>query len=355
MWSDFRLGTHSVKRIQCAPGKMTIEPLNNISDEAWDESISRFDSSMLYHESPWLNFLKETQKAELVRFRIIDAGKLIGYFAVFIQNKGGFRVLGSPLTSWKTPDMGPIVNKGFDQAGFLTAIDRFCQERRIRFVQIGNPILDPDIMRNNGYTVASWTAYWIPLSSNEDAMWAGITGKCRNRIRKALNGGLTVEVLHQPDAVDEYYEQLREVAARRDFRPPHSIEDMKKIYRHLMPRDRLFALAVKYDDRTIASGLFPHDNRTIYSLGIASRNQYLHLCPNELLYWKAMTMAAERGMQNLYVGIKHGTPQSGGVFKEKFHARPVTMFRYVRGITVPAKIALGLHHFASHLRRRESN
>jgi hypothetical protein len=331
---------------------MRLEPLENISDEAWDESISRFDSSMLFQESPWLNFLTETQNAALVRFRILDAGMLIGYFVGLIQNKGGFSVLGSPLTAWKTPDMGPSVNRGFDQVGFLGAIDRLCQERNIQLVQISNPILDPDIMHNMGYTVATWTAFSIPLSANEQAMWASISGKCRNRIRKALKNGLTVEDLHQPGAVDEYYDQLREVAARQKFRPPHSIDDVKKIYRHLWPRDRLFALAVKYNDRTIASGLFPHDGRTIYSLSIASRSQYLHLCPNELLYWKAMTVGGECGMKHMYVGIRHRTPRTGGIFKEKFNARPAAMFRYDRGTTVPAKAALRLYHLARLVQRR---
>ena len=334
---------------------MRLEPLENISDEAWDESISRFDSSMLYQQSPWLNFLRETQNAALVRFRILDAGKLIGYFAGLIQTKGGFSVLGSPLTAWKTPDMGPSVNRGFDQAGFLRAIDRLCQERRIQLVQIGNPILDPDIMRRMGYTVATWTVFSIPLSSNEQAMWAAISGKCRNRIRKALKSGLTVEDSHQPDAVDEYYDQLREVALRQKFRPPHSIDDLKKLYCLLMPRDRLFALAVKYNNRTIASGLFPHDGGTVYSLGIASRSQYLHLCPNELLYWKAITMAGKRGMQQMCVGIRHRLPRTGGIFKEKFNARPATMFRYVRGTTVPARAALRLYHLAWLVQRRMGN
>ena len=68
-----------------------------------------------------------------------------------------------------------------------------------------------------------------------------------------------------------------------------------------------------------------------------------------------MTMAAECGMQQMYVGIKHGTPRSGGIFKEKFNACPVTMFRYVRGLTIAAKAALGLYHLASHVQRRISN
>ena len=59
----------------------------------------------------------------------------------------------------------------------------------------------------------------------------------------------------------------------------------------------LFALRVSEPlGRIIATGLFPHDHRTVYFWGGASRIDSWKYSPNDLLQWTVMEIAAQRGL-----------------------------------------------------------
>lgn len=59
---------------------MELESISEIHPKMWDEVISEFDCHFVFHSSSWLKFLEETQAAKPLRFKIIDDGKVTGYF-----------------------------------------------------------------------------------------------------------------------------------------------------------------------------------------------------------------------------------------------------------------------------------
>jgi hypothetical protein len=316
---------------------MEIELIDDITSEKWDEAIAPYESTMLSHQSAWLNFLAATNHGRPLRFRIREQDSIQGYFVALLQRKGFFNLLGSPLTGWRTDYMGPIVNRGFDQEKFLSALDDLARSWKIDFLQIGNPFFDPNILSKMGYTMGDWKALVVNLHPDPEMIWRNVSSKCRNRIRKGRRNGLVVENCEDPAFIDEFYSQLKEVFTRKKLSLPFSITLVRSLYQHLMPNN-LFALRVKYGNETVATGLFTHDNQSVTSFGMASRSKYLYLCPNELLNWSVMSRAGKLGLHQFIIGHNYRLSQGVGQFKKKFKCRLVSVYRYSKSYSAIAKI-----------------
>jgi hypothetical protein len=308
---------------------MELEYIENITPETWDKAISNFNTKFLFHQSAWLKFLQETQGGKVLRFRIVDKGEVIGYFVGLLLKKAGINILGSPLPGWTTNYMGPIVDEEFNLPDFLDALHLKCQDLSIHHLELSNPFLSFNDMNKMNFDALEGYTYMVPLSSDDDQMWANLKSNCRNRIRKGRKNNLVVEDCSDPSFVDMYYDQLIEVFAKQNLTPTYSIDRVKSLYRNLMP-DNLLALQVKHEDTIIATGLFPHDDRCVYFFGGASWLKYQYLNPNELLHWTAMTLSAK-------LGIKQYNMCGGGSFKPKFGGEKIFTYRYYKSSSVMLK------------------
>jgi hypothetical protein len=46
------------------------------------------NQNKLFHQAAWLNFLEQTQKAKILRFKMTENNKIIGYFVAFLEKRG---------------------------------------------------------------------------------------------------------------------------------------------------------------------------------------------------------------------------------------------------------------------------
>lgn len=313
---------------------MELMPMKEMSFETWDGLISQFGTKSLFHESAWLEFIENTQGGEKVLLEIREVDKVVGYFVGFILQKGPFRILGSPLTGWTTRYMGPIVNENFDQTQFLGALERYCKHLKIHQLEFCSPVFNPEIPKSQGFRFTKGITPIMDLSVDEETLWRSLPPKsCRYAIRKALKNGLVVEDTESSQIVDEYYNQLVEVFAGKGLVPTYPLDRVQGLFECLKGRDMLFALRVKYGDKVIAVGLFPHDNRCVYFWGGASYSEFRHLYPNELIQWTLMQMAIKRGIS------KYDMFGGSNKFKTKFGAKLIDTYHWYKSYNAFAGIA----------------
>jgi len=313
---------------------MKLEPFSEVGDKEWDRAVAHWQGRMIYHQAAWLKFIADSRPGlQLVRHRLIQDNVTRGYFVGFIEKKGPFLMLGSPLYGWVTDFMGPVSDEDLDVGAFLRSIEFWCRENRIRFLQIGHPFLPKETMCRAGYVGNEMSLYRIPLSGSENAMWQHITGKCRNRIRKGQKSGLRVEKCDDISIAEEYYAQHTDVFAHQGLSPKYPLRTVHSLVHTLMGADMILALRIRHKGETVATGIFPHDNQQLYSFGIASWVKYRNLCPNELLYWSAMQWGGAHGLQSFNIGGKYREAPSGGVFKEKFNGEVVPFRRYAKALS----------------------
>jgi hypothetical protein len=231
-------------------------------------------------------------------------------------------IYGSPLGGTGTNYMGPLVNKDADQSKLIRTLVGLCMTTGIKHFELSHDWLDPTVMESYGFTVHEGVTHVCPLANDEETAWSQLKSTCRNRIRSAEKNGLVVEMTHDPSIVDHYYAQLREVYAKQGMIVPFSKDRPRSLFEHLLPADRIFPVWVKHQDTVVATGLFPHDARSVYFWGAASWLRYQHLCPNELLHWAVIRLAISRGIP-LY-NMCGGTSQ----FKDKFGGSDVPYNHY---------------------------
>ena len=296
-----------------ASGVYRLDQLTPEEVTHWDALIAPFEGRQLFHRTPWLDYLAESREIHIVQWAIRSDGLTLGYLCGGIVRMGPFKILGSPLRSWGTNSMGPLMGHDVDQLCLLRSLDELARADRIAMIELEHPALSPAVLRAGGFErVPDWT-YLVPLVPAEpDVMWRALDSTCRNRVRKAMSAGLTVEDTDDPGAVDEYYDFYLALMARKARTPPFPAETPRLLFRHLKKADSLFALRVRDPQgRVLAVGLFPHDDCTMYFWSGASRKDSHPLCPNDLLHWTAMRLAASRGLR-LYNMSGYGR------FKRKF-------------------------------------
>jgi hypothetical protein len=104
-------------------GRYRLEPLTAEPPARWDELVQEYPGAELFHRTTWLDYLAASQGADVRRWAIHQDEAVVGYFCAGIVQRGPFRILGSPLKSWGTNAMGPLVGDDVDQAGLLRALD----------------------------------------------------------------------------------------------------------------------------------------------------------------------------------------------------------------------------------------
>jgi hypothetical protein len=288
------------------------QPLSAEESARWGELIIPYQGCELFHRPEWLEYLATSRQIEFRSWAIRDGSKTIGYFSAGLICMGPFKIMGSPLRGWGTNFMGPVVNADVDQEALLRSLDALAAREHLAMTEIESRILqDQNLVASHYEPSPSWT-YLVPLTADHNVMWLALDSTRRTGIRKAIKAGLSVEDTDDPSLADQFYDQYTHVMRRKGESPPYPRAHPRLLVKHLKKADLLFALRVRDDTgRVLATGLFPHDDKTIYFWGGASSTEALHLCPNDLLHWSAMCMAADRGLC-LYNMSGHGR------FKMKF-------------------------------------
>jgi len=318
---------------------MELKIIENINDTEWDTLISQFETKSLFHQFAWLNFLQKTQKAKIIKFQIYDDDKIIGYFVGMLEQRGPFKIFSSPRPGCNTEYLGPIINKNFEQQKFLKSLEKWCRLNKIDLLEISNPYLNNEIMEKNKFKCRQGLTYIVNLSRDINKMWLNLDKKsCRYAIHKAEKNGLTVEDTSDPQIIDKYYEQLKEIFGKQKLAPTYPRERVATLFHLLKDKRLLYSLWVKYENKIIATGLFPHDSQVVYFWGGASWLRYQHLCPNDLLHWTLIKIATEDGLKYYDMG-------GAGSFKPKFGGVAAVTYHWYKSYNFIAGLARILYQY----------
>ena len=275
-----------------------LQPLSAEQAARWDELIAPYPGRELFHRRAWLDYLAESRGIDVRMWTIRNGEGSLGYFCGGIVQKGPFKVLGSPLKGWGTNSMGPVVRADASDLELLHALDDLARRERLAMTELEHTALDEDALRALRYEPVPSATYVVSLTpGDEETMWHRLDSTCRNRIRKAMRSGLVVEDTDDPAIADEFYDQYTDLMARKGLVPPYARQSPRLLVRHLRRAGLLVALRVRdAEGRIVATGLFPHDEHTVYFWGGASWHDSRDLCPNDLMHWTLMRMAASRGI-----------------------------------------------------------
>jgi hypothetical protein len=325
---------------------LTLEPLDAGKIAQWDSLTSEFPQRRVFHRQAWFDYLVETHQAEWKYWAVVDHGHTVGYFSGGIIQRGPFCILGSPLRTWSTNHIGPLLEEGVNGRDFVFALDELAREERFDLIEIEYPAMPHDEYEARGFAChQTWTTQ-LSLSTDLGAMLQRMTRQRRSGISKAQRYGL--EVVECPDAAFHVYDQLSRALHSKGAVCPFPATFPQSIVRHLNPLGLIFTLGIRNAaGEIVAAGLFPHDNGTVYLWECSSELKGRDLHPNELLFWGLMCRAAEHGI-SVY-------DMSGyGRFNNGFGGQLVAVHRWNKCYSLAARSAREVFEKILKLNRRDT-
>jgi len=313
-------------------GDPRLEALDDWTSERWDNAIASFGNTRFYHGSAWLGAMEKVGRGRILRFRLVQDGRVTAYFPALLVRRGPFRILGSPLSGTMTESLGPVGDSSLQIPAFLSALNHCCRARGIHYLELGSPLFDPELMQQYGYQLNEWNTLEVNLSESAERMWSDLSGKARNRIRKAERLGLITRVSTDPAFLDRHFLLVRQVFGRHRRSSPFARADLQTVCDSLGPVGQVFLIEVHRPEvpEPVASGIFPHDSGMVYSLSTASSEEGRVLCANDLMHWDLMRRAGQLGLSRYRMGDNYRIAKQSSRFKDKFGGSPVTVRRFVR-------------------------
>jgi CelD/BcsL family acetyltransferase involved in cellulose biosynthesis len=293
--------------------------------DAWEAAIAGHPDLEVYHGAAWLSFLAVSQGAEPVVAAVEADGRRVGWFAGAIVRRYGVRILGSPLRGWGTQCMGFLLDPGVSRRAAADALARFAfGDLGCMHVELVDRQLSADEMAGSGYAVEVGRTFTIDLSRSEEELLAGMHGKTRQYLRKAMRSGLQPEVASDPGFADDFYDQLVEVFGRQGLVPTYPKERVRQLAGALGQTGQLLMVRVRAPDgRCVASGIAIGRGRVAVNWGAAFYRADSSLHPNEVFWWTAIRHWRSQGATLYDMG-------GGGDYKAKYGGVEVPTYTFHR-------------------------
>lgn len=185
-----------------------------------------------------------------------------------------------------------------------------------------HPVLNNQIRSRNEYKVIDLgNTVTLDLSSQEE-IWANITSKNRNMIRKAQKAGIEI----YNDRSEVLFEQFRDIynaTMKKDEAEEYYFfgnEFYKSIFNDLPENAQLFYAVL--DNEIIAASIMIYaDGKLNYHLS-GSEYKYRSLAPSNLLLYKAALWGCENGCKTFHLGGGVGSGEDNLFkFKKSFYRK----------------------------------
>lgn len=144
---------------------------------------------------------------------------------------------------------------------------------------------------------------WItPLTPKSESVWAGLKSPVQRQIKKSRKLGVRVRVADRREDMRTYYNLHLQTRCRKHGMPAQSPRYFNALWDSFAASGTMRLLLAEFEDQVIAGMVLICAGDTVrYAYG-ASDERYLHLSPNNLLMWEAMTIGCAEGYTKFDMG-----------------------------------------------------
>lgn len=335
----------------------TLRPRGELDASAWDALVDSSDEGWLWHRHGFQDLLTTWPARTDLSFAVGDGDRPALVVPVHLVRRP--LRLGSALRRLDSLG-GPCIADDLDRrarrevtALAVEHLGTLLQKTRSIDLVATLPPLAPawrrPVVRVNpllelGFEDASGQTWVVDLQQPEGDLWRAVQGRKRTQVRQAERLGVTVREAG-PDDLDAYYRLHVETMARTGL-GPHPFAYFAGVWLDALPYGRATAWLAEHKGSPVAGLVVACDKGAAsYWLGASSsRGRELHA--NDLLQWRAILDARERGL----VAYESGEAKLGasgkqrgiGDFKRKFGGRLDPVFRGRLRTSSPSWRAVGV-------------
>src|SRR5690554_6794796 len=163
-----------------------INVTSQMNKDKWNVLIEDYPLKTIYHQWEWLEFIRKSQKLNLIIYEIIDDDLIVGYFPGFLVFKGPLKILASPIPGWTTPYLGPLLDKDFPQERFFSEFKNLMRKEKYHFAEITNINLDGEAARNSGLIVSERITYVSEIAPTSEQILNKFRKSTKFAVRKII-------------------------------------------------------------------------------------------------------------------------------------------------------------------------
>ncbi len=288
------------------------------SPAAWEAMAATRDSSVFFTQQ-WESYLHCLGVRTLL-MEVHCKNELVGYF-VGSRRWLGINIVAAPSMGTGTYAQGLCMLQEITQSERIDIYQQLAQYlfkcHKASYIQICDyqlrntedadcaPTLDAAAIHYNPRLT-----YTIDLHPSETDLWQRLHYKsCKYCINKARKEGLSVRQVDNSNEIAgfalRHSQHLKDMMRRKQSKglPCQRYKNILALCESLFPHNVLMLEVVTPEGLSIASGVFaytPGGTATYFTA--ASFEEYMHLCPNELLVWEAMCILHSKGVGDLILG-----------------------------------------------------
>jgi len=317
-----------------------VEYAPNEHKELWDSFVLRSMNGTAFHLQQFLAY-HPTGKFDFHHLLFFDHERLVAVLP------GGFSNQKKKYESPLGASYGSFVVEDIDAATALAIVWAFEDHVEVLGIEEVNltsaPVLYQPVLSQNlefallycGYAYQRhYISHMTELPESGDP-FDGFDPAAKRDIRssKSHYPGVTIEEItaeHFENALEEYYPIIVSNKARRDARPTHSLDDLKRLNELLPNLIKLWLL--RLNGELIAGSLiFLPNQRVPLSFYQAMRYEFSYVRPIYLLSEVMMQWAQKNGYRYFDLGVSQDTSDDNPMtpalslikFKEKFNSRGI--------------------------------
>ncbi len=285
-------------------------------DPRWDQFVMAQPEGTFFHLLAWRDIIASRFGFEPLYLSVQNAGQLRGVLPLFLVKS---LLFGRSLVAMPVGVYGGIVASDPVAARLLLeeAI-RLAYKLKVRYLELrGNPYDEFDVLSHANGTASAWHrkdlyATFLQVIDPDDEVNLGrIPRKQRRMVRQGEKHGL--KAVFDNQRVREFYDVYAE-SVRNLGTPVYAYAYFCDLIEAF--GDRCKVLLIEHQQKVVAGVLsfFYRDQVLPYYGGAAK--EWLHLAPNDFMYWQLMCFAASQGCKSFDFGrSKKGT----GSFDFKRH------------------------------------
>jgi Acetyltransferase (GNAT) domain len=295
-----------------------IDPL---TDERWEDLVSRHPRATAFHRRSWLAAIHETYGYEPFVVTSSAPGEPLkdGYAACRVQSwLTGTRIVSLPFTD----HCDPLVS---DAAGEWPLVEGLMEERARRHCSyLELRPLTSAMEGDRGFeTSETYCFHDLDLGPGLDELYKGLhKDSIRRKIRRAEQTPLTCESGNTPELIDAFYHLLL-ITRRRHHLPPQPRSWFQNVMKQMGEAARI--RVARKDGTAVAAILtLRHRAKVIYKYG-CSDGAFHQLGGMPFLFWRLIEESKNSGAESIDFGRSDAANEGLIAFKSKFGAAKRTL------------------------------
>jgi hypothetical protein len=304
---------------------MPVYQVDPVLDPRWARLIERDPRSSVFHTPGWLRALRQCYGYEPVVYTTSPRGAELQNGIVFCRVSSG--LTGSRLVSLPFSDhCEPLADIG-ETAEILGTVEEEARRTSLRYVEV-RPLAASADPPPGCVSFREFAFHHIDLAPGIPELFRSLHKDCvRRKVRRAECEELTYERGSSQALLDEFY-PLFVTTRRRHGLPPPPMRWLRTM-RECLGNAVELRLA-RRDDMPVAGTLtLTCKDSMVYKYG-GSDTRFHHMGGVQMLFWKMLAEARERGLRQVDLGRCEPANRSLMTYKERLGSRmhALTYWRY---------------------------